>query len=214
MKLNQRVLSVGTGLVVSLATLLAGCGGGGGGTGGGGAAGTGGTGGGGTGTATEPTCEAYCTAVTKNCTGEVAVYASKDVCVAACKNMPVGKLADTSGNTLGCRTYHAGAAAGSMENAVMHCPHAGPGGAGYCGSNCEGYCNLAQGACDTYESTAACSTACAGFSDMEPFTAKAVTGNTLQCRLYHASVASADPTTHCPHIGVSPTPGTCTDPTP
>lgn len=189
------------------------CGGGGGGAGGGGGSGAGG---GGTtttsATSTTPTCEAYCTEVMKNCTGETGVYVSKDVCLAACAHIPVGKAADTTGNTLGCRTYHAGAAAGSADNAMMHCPHAGPGGAGYCGTNCEGYCNLAMGACSTYATQQDCIDTCATFADQEPFSAmNDITGNTLQCRLYHSSVASSD-SVHCDHIGTMPTLGTCTDP--
>jgi hypothetical protein len=189
-----------SGVLVAAMVLGAGCGNSGGETGAGGGSDAG-----------TPTCEDYCTTVTKNCADANAVYVSKDVCLAACKELPVGTTADTTGNTLGCRSYHAGAAA---SNATLHCPHAGPGGAGYCGTNCEGYCNLAQAVCSTYQTQQDCLDICKTFKDMEPFSAQDVSGNTLQCRLYHASVAAADPTTHCPHIGVMPTAGTCTDATP
>ncbi|APR82011.1 Hypothetical protein A7982_07360 [Minicystis rosea] len=207
MRVKHRVLVAAAGLMTSLLALSAGCGGGEGGTGGS----TGGSGGGSGGAADTPNCDEYCTKVTTNCTGATAVYTSKEVCVAACKYIPVGTAADTTGNTLGCRTYHAGAAAGSTANATLHCPHAGPGGAEYCGSNCDGYCNLAMGACPSlYSKLDDCLTTCATFTDTEPFTSQ-VSGNTLQCRLYHASVAAGDDT-HCDHIGTSPSPGTCTDP--
>lgn len=42
--------------------------------------------------------------------------------------------------------------------------------------------------------------ACAAFSDSEPFDAGDRVGNTLACRLYHVSVATESPTVHCPHI--------------
>ncbi|MFT3775473.1 MAG: hypothetical protein QM820_59760 [Minicystis sp.] len=204
MTVKHRMLVAAAGLLASLSVLTAGCGGGGGETG------TGGGGGGGN--TDTPTCAAYCDAVTTNCTGATAVYASKDVCLAACKYIPVGTSADTTGNTLGCRTYHAGAAAGSTANATMHCPHAGPGGAGYCGDDCAGYCNLAMGACPSvYASAQDCLDTCKTFTTMGPFTSAAVTGDTLECRLYHASVAAGD-NMHCAHIGTMPTPGTCTNP--
>ena len=206
MRVKHRVLVAAAGFLTSLLALSAGCGGDGSGGTGGSGGGTGGSGG-----AAEPTCEEYCTTVTTNCTGATAVYTSKEVCLKACQFIPVGAAADTTGNTLGCRSYHAGAAAGSTANATMHCPHAGPGGAEYCGSNCDGYCNLAMGACPSlYADLATCQTTCAGFEDVEPFTSQ-LSGNTLQCRLYHASVAAGDKT-HCDHIGTSPSPGTCTDP--
>lgn len=198
--MTKRMVAAGAVLVASLA-LAAGCGNG------------SDTGGGGGGDAGGPSCDAYCTTVTKNCAGATAVYVSKEVCLAACKHLPVGTTADTTGNTLGCRAYHAGAAA---SNAVLHCPHAGPGGAGYCGSNCEGYCNLAQGVCSTFQTEKDCLDICKTFTDEEatkPFSAQDVSGNTLQCRLYHSSVAAADKM-HCAHIGTTPTPGTCTDATP
>ena len=46
---------------------------------------------------------------------------------------------DTTGNTIGCRLYHAGAAA---ADPVLHCPHAGPTGGNVCGSWCDNYCQL------------------------------------------------------------------------
>jgi hypothetical protein len=158
-----------------------------------------------------PDCGEYCDTVMASCTGGNAVYVSREICMSACATFPKGAKADTSGNTLGCRTYHAGAAAGSEMNAATHCPHAGPGGAGYCGENCDGYCSLVLSACpDVYTDMEECMVLCSNFPDQEPFSASVVTGNTLQCRLYHASVATTD-RTHCDHVGVSPSPGTCVD---
>jgi hypothetical protein len=157
---------------------------------------------------TDPTgalsCEDYCATIMTNCTGAVQQYGAVENCVASCAGFPPGTEADMGGNTLGCRTYHAGAAA--MDPNV-HCVHAGPGGANACGSNCEGFCAVAQTACpDAWPDAGACMTACGGFADMEPYDASDVGGNTLACRLYHLTAAAVDPATHCGHIvGASPT---------
>jgi hypothetical protein len=74
-------------------------------------------------------CGAYCTAITAACTGANMQYASAMECMTMCAGFPVGTPSDTSGNTLGCRTYHAGAAVGDP---ATHCSHAGPSGGGVC----------------------------------------------------------------------------------
>lgn len=177
-------------------------GGAGGGTGGGGGVGVGG------GTPAELDCETYCATVMQNCTGDHAVYASNDICLGVCGKLPVGASTDTTGNTLGCRTYHAGAA--EMDPAT-HCPHAGPGGAGFCGENCESYCTLVLATCaDEFASEDECLDACAKYPTQEPFDVYDTTGDTIQCRLYHVSVATTD-ASHCAHVGVAPAAGTCTD---
>jgi hypothetical protein len=43
---------------------------------------------------------------------------------------------------------------------------------------------------------------------MEPFSANVKTGDTLQCRLYHASVATLDDV-HCVHANIASTPEFC-----
>ena len=174
----------------------------------GGVGGTGGSGGAGGEAPAEPTCEAYCALLDDNCTGDLAVYPTAETCVAACAAFPVGDIADVSGNTLGCRQYHAGAAAG---DAATHCPHAGPGGSGYCGADCESFCTLAGSICPgAYEDEATCLTACEGYATTPPYNANQKTGDTIECRLYHVSVASLDDV-HCGHIGTEPPAGTCTN---
>ena len=42
-------------------------------------------------------------------------------------------------------------------------------------------------------------TACNGFDDAEPYDVSDTAGDSLACRLYHATVAYDDPVTHCPH---------------
>ena len=158
---------------------------------------------------TEPTggaalsCADYCTDITANCKDADGQYfAGMDggmaSCMTACAGFPVGTAADMAGNTLGCRSYHAGAAAGDP---ATHCPHAGPGGAAVCGMNCEGFCSVAVDVCgSTYADETACMTECTGFMDTVRYDTTQTMGDTLACRLYHLTAAAVDPTTHCPHI--------------
>lgn len=148
--------------------------------------------------ATALDCKSYCATITANCTSNNAQYASLQQCQGTCDAFTLGDEADRDGNTLGCRVYHADVAKGDP---AMHCTHAGPGGAGQCGRNCEGFCTIAAAACPgTYADAAACMSACAGFGDSEPFDASDQAGDSLACRLYHLTVATEDPTNHCPHI--------------
>jgi len=89
----------------------------------------------------------------------------------------------------------------------------------FCGSDCDFYCGLIQGACTgslaQYKSVSDCMTQCAKLAVGNYTTGSGpITGpmaNTLQCRMYHASVA-AQPTnagTHCPHAGFKSTVETC-----
>lgn len=143
-------------------------------------------------------CESYCATISAHCTGEHAQYGTAETCLATCAAFPPGLPADTGGNTLGCRTYHAGAAADMPE---VHCTHAGPGGNGVCGGNCESFCSVAAAVCpDAWPDDAACQTACGTFSPDESYDATDVMGNTFACRLYHLTAAALDPATHCAHI--------------
>src|SRR5262249_48685245 len=91
-----------------------------------------------------PTCAAYCSSITANCTGANLQYSSMDSCMAVCPAFALGTASAQAGNSLGCRTYHAGAAA---MNPGVHCGHAGPGGNSACGLNCEGFCTIVLHAC-------------------------------------------------------------------
>src|SRR2546430_1085986 len=93
-----------------------------------------------------PTCADYCAKIAINCTGSDggvvgnAQYASTVACQTYCTTAagwPAGMKDATSGNTIGCRLYHATAAA---ADPVFHCPHAGPTGGNLCGTWCENYC--------------------------------------------------------------------------
>ena len=157
-----------------------------------------------------PTCASYCASITAACTGENAQYADEAACVSYCvegAQLPIGAVADTAGNTVGCRTYHAGVAALSESSAATHCDHAGPSGGDVCGGWCDNYCHLAQSNCtgDTtlFDSAESCATACEAFAgDGSPGD---VTGDTVQCRIYHLGAAGSDlagaAALHCPHGG-------------
>src|SRR5262245_9550776 len=153
-------------------------------------------------------CATYCASVMGNCTTANEQFSSMSDCMNSCATWPMGTAADQSGNTLGCRTYHAGAAAG---NPGLHCRHAGPGGDGACGANCEGFCTLVLGVCtggnEVYADTGECMTACGGFATTPAYSSSVQSGDSLACRLYHATAASSSATTHCPHTAEGS--GTC-----
>ena len=151
-------------------------------------------------------CETYCQDIQAACTGGNAQYADDAECMAACADFSqTGTDGDTSGDTLQCRQYHTGAAAGDP---ATHCMHAGPDGGGVCvdapsSDACALYCGDIMAACAgdnaQYADVHECLTSCAGFSTdgMEGDT----DGDTLQCREYHLGAAMADPDTHCMHAG-------------
>jgi hypothetical protein len=151
------------------------------------------------------TCANYCTKIMANCTATNAQFNDMDKCLNSCMKYPVGTAADMSGNTLGCRIYHAGNAA---TTPALHCRPAGPGGDGACGTNCDGFCTLVQGLCSTQTSPpfadmATCTTACALFNTAPPYDASVQTGNSFACRLYFATNAATQPAIHCAHTAMA-----------
>ena len=151
------------------------------------------------GSAATPDCNTYCTRIATNCTDVNSQYSSMATCMASCTHFPVGTAADIAGNTLGCRIYHAGNAA---TDPVTHCIHAGPSGGGHCGDPCDGFCSLVVAECPAqYPSASDCATTCAGYATTAAYSAAVTSGNDLSCRIYHATAASTDPSTHCPHTG-------------
>lgn len=161
-------------------------------------------------------CASYCTRITANCVAPYTQYQDPAHCMATCMKFPVGTLADTSGNTLGCRIYHADNVVKTSMPAV-HCPHAGPGGAkidapapGTCGDACTSFCSIVAGSagvCPTeYPDVAGCVTTCNGFDKTVQLGADGTAaGNNLACRLYHATnaaISAANATTHCPHTAM------------
>lgn len=166
-----------------------------------------------------PTCAAYCAAVQANCTGANAQYQSNAECLTACALMPLGAASDTSGNTVGCRTAHAGFA---MATPTPHCWHAGPFGYGACGDECDNFCALTEAYCSKdagyngpppYNNATACKNDCAAYAQIDSADGGVGVnggynaggpgaGNNLDCREYHlgnALVSAANQAVHCPH---------------
>lgn len=161
------------------------------------------------------TCAEYCATIDTNCTGANKQYAMVAHCMTTCALFDEGTFDDTNGNTLGCREYHARQAA---SNPDLHCLHAGPAGGGdnFCGDLCDSFCKVALEACTganvAYADEAACQAACAAFESDDPYDAGDTTGDTFECRLYHATVATTTPDIHCPHITVASMPPHCVAP--
>lgn len=155
---------------------------------------------------TDTPCQRYCERVLTTCTADNRQYGDEAECVNVCETAgwaegdPVTNTGPAEGNTINCRTYHAGAAA---DDPALHCPHAGDTGGAVCGSLCEAYCSLAIGGCtgddEIYANGEDCMAACEAFDDSG--TIGATSGDTVQCRLYHVGVAirSGETALHCPH---------------
>jgi hypothetical protein len=146
-------------------------------------------------------CDAYCAQVIAACRGGNQQFGGAANCAGACGAFATGALTDRSGATLGCRLYHARAAA---TDPVAQCPSAGPGGAGVCGFDCEGYCAIAahvcQGAAAIYASDDACQADCASRADTVRYDVSVASGPSVACLLEHAQAAAADPAL-CATIG-------------
>lgn len=143
-------------------------------------------------------CTAYCNTIQAACTGANAQYTSTATCVASCMHFPAGTMGATSGNSLACRAAHAQLAQGDPNT---HCVHAGPSGGGVCGTACEGFCAVASAVCAADWPTATCATDCAMVQAMPPYNATITSGDSIECRLYYATLATTDPTTNCPETG-------------
>lgn len=150
-----------------------------------------------------PTCEKWCIRVTDACTADVAQFESENACIAFCEASGIapGTEGDASGNTIGCRNYHADFAyAGDATAKATHCPHAGAFGGGVCGDEAETFCaidlHVCNGANAAYASESACVTASGSWA---PGTPGDSAGDSLACREYHLGVATSNPAAHCPH---------------
>lgn len=168
--------------------------------------GNGGVGGGtgGDGGAPASLCDEYCQIVEATCTDDQDQWFSSTLCLLHCELLPQGERGDQVGNTVGCRLFNAERAQVNGEFAI-HCPRAGPGGDGVCGSNCESYCTVMQQACaaeftEDHNGIVDCIDDCtANVPDLGGYNASIQEGNSIQCRLYHLGAATDDPDQHCEH---------------
>jgi hypothetical protein len=172
-------------------------------------------------------CDTYCSTITAACTGANAQFGgisaddAKAHCLGTCGKFPTSTA--QTGDTLGCHMYHATNA--MTMDPTVHCIHAGPAGnqigmPGVCGDTCTNFCTLVQGVCGVkgtdangqYTDMTDCMNACANFATTATYTVNTTTfpsmnptGNTLACRLYHATNAAVSASaagTHCPHTAV------------
>lgn len=172
-------------------------------------------------------CQEYCTLAMENCPNrcapldpcpdDLSLYTSIGSCLKVCETFETGDLdeEDPSGDTLACRLHQVRVAGTLQTDKVEHCAYAGPGGSGVCGDDCESYCSLMNEFCaeDFGEFVDDdCVANCRGIS-LEKRTDATATlfgtvrhhdGDTLQCRLMHASSASVAPKTHCWHAALVP----------
>jgi len=154
-------------------------------------------------------CASYCDTLEENCTGDFAQFISRATCMEFCDRLPEGSEDDEIGNSVHCRMTQA-RFAGEVGEPDLHCAEAGPGGNGTCGSNCEAYCVVLEQVCgarfdDEFVGRADCNTQCGALADEVRFDASMNSGDSIQCRLWHLSAASVDPSTHCGHaVGEGP----------
>jgi len=152
-----------------------------------------------------PTCEGYCTTLMAACgdSGADAQYPNEAQCLATCAAFPTDVA---TGNSLACRNDHAALAA--TAGVDPHCDHAGPAGLGPCGGACAAYCSLMMEFCASeFADVPTCLAECETVPEGNPsdFVYPAPGGDTVSCRLAHASNAALDPTLHCPHAaGAAP----------
>jgi hypothetical protein len=164
-------------------------------------------------TAADEICAQYCELMGEYCVGESLQYRDAAQCLRVCRAFPVGEIDDDRVNTASCRRrYAAKARYLAGPELATGCAYAGPGGDGRCGSNSEGFCSIAMAACSAeasgpyyYESLDACLLDCDGLT-MTRYQYGAVSaGNSLECRLFHASSAiMGDADEHCEHtLGIT-----------
>jgi hypothetical protein len=155
-------------------------------------------------------CDYYCALVMHNCTDENLEWLDMQRCQTGCPIFEPGSTfaTNTMDDTLGCRIWHAQAAATDPD---YHCRHAGPVGGGICGNDCEAFCNLDTSYCtapypQAYSNMSTCEAAC-NDGAFPYLTGDAgdlafASGDTLNCRIYHLEAAFlSGPAAqyHCPH---------------
>lgn len=162
-------------------------------------------------------CATYCSNMKAGCTGSLEQYKSDDTCLGICGHLDPGTAGNPTGDTLSCRFAAAKLAVSSGEP-DSYCSVAGPYGSvgGHigpndCGTPCDSYCSLMQAVCPTQFASdfngkiLDCKAKCQALSDPGPFDDSQQSGGSIQCRFYHVSAATVDPSTHCPHAaGAAP----------
>jgi hypothetical protein len=157
-------------------------------------------------------CVQYCDTMLTTCTQEHAQYQDEESCLATCALFEAGDPEKPTGNTIACRTA-AVKRAQTSQAFSLECPAAGPGGFNgnseqVCGDRCGTYCDLMSNICAGKSDVASldletCLTLCSGFADNPAYDPSVGEikdhDNSVQCRLWHLSVASTLPDPHCAH---------------
>jgi hypothetical protein len=151
-------------------------------------------------------CEEYCASILASCTTTLAQYRDQATCLASCALFPPGEPGADSGDSLACRVTHAALA---VDEPDPHCRHAGPSGGGVCGAPCDAYCDIVMGVCELYGDDGACMDTCAGFPEVGMYSTRQSRGDSVECRIFHATLATEDPQSHCGTAGPDSTP--CSD---
>jgi hypothetical protein len=153
-------------------------------------------------------CERYCNTVAAACPEPNEQYASPGACRSVCEKLTPGKPGDSLVNTVECRLARAELARATGEPET-YCFSAGPGGAGLCGSDCEGFCAVMTQTCTLMGSFDECLPQCALVPNLSDppdnitYDISVQAGDSVQCRLFHVSAATLDPLTHCGHAAGS-----------
>lgn len=150
-------------------------------------------------------CALYCETIMANCQGEFEQYTQSRICDVYCGTLPLGEVGDETGNSVACRLHHAQQIEELGGEEISLCPIAGPGGAGVCGRNCEGFCAANEALCDPERSPEDCIEDCEKLPDLGSYDTSIQDGGSVQCRLYHVSAATISASEHCKHAaGASP----------
>jgi hypothetical protein len=163
-------------------------------------------------------CAKYCKTLTEACPGDVAVYEDEATCNDVCRLFKPGSASKPQGNTLACRAAQADIAlqfSSDLTENRSNCAAAGPGGDKKCTiypdtPDCEGYCTVYMAACTTtkdwgFTNFEQCRSRCAAFPFKESYTVSGgQKGDTLACRLHHATLALVDPDNNCESAGLRP----------
>ena len=160
-------------------------------------------------------CQDYCAKSRAVC-GDL-LYRTDEACLATCALLPLKGMAT---NSVACRQQELNRAVQTGEDLERYCANAGPGGNGACGSNCQNYCRLLAQACtDAFkkyadiategdDGTAVCVAKCEGLVDTHLYDSTDdgnYLGDTLQCRIVHATSSAIDPLGHCAHADLKST---------
>ncbi len=153
-------------------------------------------------------CEAYCDQVMSNCTGALAAYPNRDLCILTCDTFPAGEL--EKDNSLDCR---ANQAQNTPSEPDFYCKGAGPFGAGACGPTCDAYCTLVSAFCPETLADSDCAASCPGLREDGVYDYSVLdSGDSVECRLAYAVRASLDKDNEefCPGAALKST--LCADP--